>query len=186
MGRRRRSGGPWCKIPEIAIALVSVSSTNSHSEFGRARAVASIRAFFVSLKVCCYSDTNAKVAFTPVMACKGATSFACQVLNSRFLLAKLKMLCISVLLHGNAQARSFATALGSGFTLSSDTTRPKYLISDFKKSYSATRILNPDSRRHSKTSRRRTMWSSTASVAIMMSSVNECHQYATIPIDNFA
>ena len=49
--------------------------------------------------------------------------------------------------------------------------RPRYLISDFKKSYLPTLILKPASRRHSNTSRKRTMWSSTVSVAMTMSSI---------------
>ena len=39
------------------------------------------------------------------------------------------------------------------------------------KSHLATLILKPASRKHSKTSRRRTMWSSTVSVAMTMSSI---------------
>ena len=61
--------------------------------------------------------------------------------------------------------------LGSGLVSSAETTRPKYLTSDFIKSRLATPIKKPASRRHSNTSRKRTMWSSIVSVAMTMSSM---------------
>ena len=61
--------------------------------------------------------------------------------------------------------------LGSGLIPLAESTRPRYVISDFIKSHLATLILKRASRRHSNTSRKRIMWSSIVSVAMTMSSM---------------
>ena len=71
--RRLSPGGPchWCRMPEMATALASVSNTNSPSESSCASAIASISAFLISLNAFCCSGPHVNVTFSPVTACRG-------------------------------------------------------------------------------------------------------------------